>query len=600
MMQPSADTIRRILSDYIATESFTGTEAEHSATSFLCSVFGAAPYFSETPDSWGRHLIDDDPCGRAVFWAMIRGEGSQTAVLLHHSDVVGVEDFGALKDLAFAPDALREALFGRCESLSPDVQKDLDDGTFLFGRGSADMKGGAAAQIAIMLRLGEHAATSGLRLDACTATDDLRLGERAATDSMCLGKRTATDGLRLPGNLILLAVPDEENRSAGMRAATELLAQFKRRYQLDYTLMINSEPHQRKDFSRGVFSVGSVGKVMPFYYVRGSLAHISKVFEGLNPIGVLSELVRRTELNLGLSDVCGSEAAPPPTWSYFRDRKDAYDVSMPLSAAGCFSILTLGRETGQIARELREIASGAASEVYDNANESYRRYRALTRDASGAEDDRPEDFPYKILITSFDELLCEARRDGGEAFLREWEKKRALANEALTQPSSADTKTAADLTFELTDFVIGHIRDLSPRIVYGLLPPWYPAVSNVFADSVNVDITQDLAEYSRTHFELPYDTEDFYTGISDLSYAGYGADVGAEPVLKALMPLYGERYKIPFESISEIIMPVVNIGPWGKDFHKLTERVLIEDVCRRTPALILKALQLINICPNAD
>ena len=44
------------------------------------------------------------------------------------------------------------------------------------------------------------------------------------------------------------------------------------------------------------------------------------------------------------------------------------------------------------------------------------------------------------------------------------------------------------------------------------------------------------------------------------------------------MPLFGEYYDIPFEAIKEISMAGINIGPWGKDFHKLTERVYKEDL----------------------
>ena len=58
------------------------------------------------------------------------------------------------------------------------------------------------------------------------------------------------------GNVIVIAVPDEENLSAGMRAGVELLAELKDRYKLNYKIMINSEPHQRKDFSQGIFSGG--------------------------------------------------------------------------------------------------------------------------------------------------------------------------------------------------------------------------------------------------------------------------------------------------------------------------------------------------------
>ncbi len=37
----------------------------------------------------------------------------------------------------------------------------------------------------------------------------------------------------------------------------------------------------------------------------------------------------------------------------------------------------------------------------------------------------------------------------------------------------------------------------------------------------------------------------------------------------------------------------INIGPWGKDFHKMTERVNKEDLYVRTPMIINKAISLI-------
>ena len=42
---------------------------------------------------------------------------------------------------------------------------------------------------------------------------------------------------------------------------------------------------------------------MPFIYVRGFLAHVGKVFEGLNPVNIMSDIVRRTELNMNPSDL---------------------------------------------------------------------------------------------------------------------------------------------------------------------------------------------------------------------------------------------------------------------------------------------------------
>ena len=130
---------------------------------------------------------------------------------------------------------------------------------------------------------------------------------------------------------------------------------------------------QRKDFSEGVFSEGSVGKIMPFVYVRGYLSHIGKVFEGLNPLNIMSEIVRRTELNMDFSDVVGNESAPPPTWLYLRDSKKQYDVSLPLSASGCFSILTLDQTPADVMAEVRRICEDSFSCVIDEMNERIRR-----------------------------------------------------------------------------------------------------------------------------------------------------------------------------------------------------------------------------------
>lgn len=52
------------------------------------------------------------------------------------------------------------------------------------------------------------------------------------------------------------------------------------------------------------------------------------------------------------------------------------------------------------------------------------------------------------------------------------------------------------------------------------------------------------------------------------------------------MPLFGDYYDVPFEAIKEISMAGINIGPWGKDFHKLTERVNKEDLYERTPRIL--------------
>lgn len=38
-------------------------------------------------------------------------------------------------------------------------------------------------------------------------------------------------------------------------------------------------------------------------------------------------------------------------------------------------------------------------------------------------------------------------------------------------------------------------------------------------------------------------------------------------------------------------LPVINIGPWGKDCHKYTERVFKPDLLERTPQMLMWAIE---------
>jgi arginine utilization protein RocB len=39
------------------------------------------------------------------------------------------------------------------------------------------------------------------------------------------------------------------------------------------------------------------------------------------------------------------------------------------------------------------------------------------------------------------------------------------------------------------------------------------------------------------------------------------------------MPALDSKYKLPLDAMQKLGLPVVNIGPFGKDAHKFTERL---------------------------
>ena len=539
--------IKEILFNYIKTESFTNTAKEKEAEKFFLDYFSKISYFKDTPNSFGAYPIENDAFNRTVCYAFLKGDGEDTVVFVHHNDVVSVEDFKLLKDFAFMPEELKEELLKIKDTLSDDVRKDLIDDTFLFGRGVCDMKGGGAVQIALLKRYSE--------------LKDFR------------------------GNIVLIAVPDEENLSAGMRAAVKLLYKLKEKHHLNYKIMINSEPHQRKDFSKGVFSEGSVGKLMPFVYIRGALAHAGKVFEGLNPLNIMSNIVRKTELNMELSDTVGDEISPPPTWLYLKDGKKQYDVSMPLNVKGCFSILTLHQTPQSVLKLVKDICAEAFDEVICDMNKSYSEFTRITKMPY-------KELPWKTKVVNFSELYQEAEKSYGEKFTEKYDSKMY----ELSQKMKCNEISMTEANFDLIEFIYGYIDDVSPKAVYGLIPPYYPNVSNLNIDSSDSEIkniSDILSKFAKEQFNQIYTKEYFYTGISDLSYSSIVKSKEIINTLELSMPLYGELYDIQFETIEKISMPCINIGPWGKDFHKLTERVFKEDLYNQTPKILNHAVCLI-------
>jgi len=185
MLQGIAQDIETLLSAYLQVRSDSGTAQENNADGFFRDCLADEPYFRENPGHRGAFPIPADPLGRSINWALARGEGPGTVVLIHHSDTVGTEDYQNLAGCARDPRALAEALGRPSVELSPEARQDLESGEFLFGHGAADMKAGGAIQLALLRRFSRQS--------------------------------------RRAGSLLLLALPDEENLSLGMRHSPLLL-----------------------------------------------------------------------------------------------------------------------------------------------------------------------------------------------------------------------------------------------------------------------------------------------------------------------------------------------------------------------------------------
>ena len=503
--------IEKILKAYLRIPSITATTGEALVPQFIHATLAGTPYFKNHPDHMGAWEIKEDPYDREVAWAMIRGGSKRTVVLIHHFDVVVTDNFGPLQHLAFEPEPLEDALKSDPAILTDQGKTDLFSGQWMFGRGAADMKGGGAIHLALF-------------------DTYARLSEKERND--------------LP-TLILLAVPDEENMSAGMRAATGLLCHLKKNRDLDYALMINSEPHQRKSPRNGLISQGSIGKLLLFVYVRGVMAHAGKVLDGLNPTGIMAKIVDRTDLSDEFLDEAHGQTSIHPTWMLSRDLKKHYDISFPEACYGIFNVLNFHTPPDEVIHKMDVVCREILGEYQDRVNWKRQILSKKTGVDMPALDWMPCVMPYGDL-------------------------------KAATPAPDSPMELTEELAFRTAAF-----EQESPLIIVGFCPPYYPGVSNPDQESLHKQVT----DFTMARFSQEYDNEAFYTGICDLSYAKAPDNPEAFKAAMAHMA-GGDNYHIPFDEIKTISMDVINIGPWGKDFHKPSERVLKEDLFIRTPQII--------------
>lgn len=76
--------IKDLVYGYIQAQSFTHSPGEKDAESFFLNYFHQQPYWQDNPQFCGSFPIEDDPFHRAAAFAMVKGQGPNTIVFVHH------------------------------------------------------------------------------------------------------------------------------------------------------------------------------------------------------------------------------------------------------------------------------------------------------------------------------------------------------------------------------------------------------------------------------------------------------------------------------------------------------------------------------------
>ena len=520
---PLAARARAVAIQLTQWPSVTGTPGEAALPAHLASLLGEHPYFRANPTHLSVLPIEGDPHGRCNVFALVRGGGDACVALSGHFDTVPTDDYADLAPLATEPEALRGALLARLDASGayPLARADLASGDYLPGRGLLDMKSGLAAGIAV--------------LEAFAAEPDR------------------------DGNLLLIATPDEEDRSAGMRAAADALPAFLARHGLAARLAINLDALIDNGDGAGgrILALGCVGKLLLSALVVGRDAHACYPLQGVNAAYLAAELVCALECAPELGEQSGAEIAAPPTVLGSRDLKTVYNVTTPSRVWANWNVLTQRRP----AAEVLDIATDIARATMRAARRKIAERAAKVAHGPGLSEGWDV-----VPVLSF-------------ATLRERAAARDPDFAARFATEAAALAARADLDFPgrcraLTELAWDAAGEEGPAIVLGYASLPYPAVNfPTTPDGAALEARiRAAADAAAVRHGTTVAAARHLPVIVDMSFLG-NADADDLRAAAANTPIWGSSIVWDLSGAATPGIPSINLGPWGRDYHHWLERV---------------------------
>jgi arginine utilization protein RocB len=523
MMAPwdPTDRTRELSYALVESPSITGTPGEAEFTDALLGILRSIPYFQENPDDIAVLDSHGSPLTKNVV-ALVRGTGRKALAMAGHFDVVAIDNYRDLAHLAFKPDELKDALIADLSSrpLKPSEAKalaDLKSGDFVPGRGMLDMKSGDAAGIAVL----EH----------FSATPDRQ------------------------GNLVLCLTPDEERNSQGMRRLRNALPDLMKRWGIEIVGCLNLDAVSDQGDGSDGRSVhhGSIGKLLPFALVIGQPTHAGYPFEGISAHALASWILQAVEANVALSDRGNGFVSPPPICLEAKDLRQVYDVTTPDHVWIAFNWLIHSRTPESVMEaftgKIQEATSGALARLAQGAAQYAAEIGETPRPpAKAAEIITVEQLRQRLSTEALNRLdaVAAANADSDNPLLRSRLQVQAMAQEA-------------GLT--------------APAVVVGFGSLHYPPV---YLDRTRTMDSNLLAaiDRARTTIEAWHQTtikdRAYFTGISDMSFQGHQPDSKSSGFVGGNTPLV-DMVDIPPAGL--LVYPIVNIGPWGREYHQRHERL---------------------------
>ncbi|SNV74466.1 M20/M25/M40 family metallo-hydrolase [Clostridium cochlearium] len=535
------DKIMNTLLELVSVPGIAGTKSEGLTAEKTLSILEDIPYFQQHRENLNLIKIKSDPLNRSFVSALFCSSkpSKKTIILTGHLDVVDIEDYGHLKELAFNPIELKKRI--KELPLDKDAINDLESGDYIFGRGTADMKFGLALHIELLREL--------------SLRDDFE------------------------GNILFLAVPGEESNSEGMLAAVPHLLELNKKYGYKYIGLFVSEcciPKEIGDETKRIY-LGTAGKVMPLFLFVGKETHVYESFSGLNPNLLATELNRLLELNPDFCDINKGNITPPPTCLKQTDLKELYSVQTPLMAASYYNVLTLNLSIDELIEKLKNLCFQAFHNTLNIIEKSVNKFASISNRNSLREEFEPKVLTYEEVYKKVKETLGDKFDTYIQGKIEQW------INENM------DLQTIAINIMKETYL---NYPDKSPAIIIGFAPPYYPdkhLIEDKADDMVLLKVIDNILEYAKDKFNTNIEKDHYYMALCDLSYTGITNKKGLNTIASNILGI-NKSYNLPVDELSQLDIPSIAFGGFGKDFHKFSERLNISYSFEVVPNLYEKAI----------
>jgi arginine utilization protein RocB len=543
-MEKIGERMQAIAIELTQVKSIVGTAGEVEIANKIYEKLKSLEYFKNNEDNLQLLELKGDSLGRKNVLAYIEGKkGSDRTVLcLGHIDTVGIQDYAEWKDDATNPEKLKEKL-GSIK-FNSETMAEIKSEDWILGRGIFDMKTGIAASLVMIEEFSKKAD-------------------------------------KMNANLIFLGVADEEGQSLGMLSGVEDLERLARDKGWHFVAAVDTDymtGRYQEDEQKYVY-IGSVGKLLPCFYIYGEETHVGEAFNGLDANLLASEILYQIDLNSDLCDIVEDEVTVPPVCLHQRDLKTEYSVQTANAVNVYFNFATHSKEPEQVLADCKAKTVIAFENVIEKLNKEYEKFCSLSKI-------KFKKLPWQVEVLTYEELYQNVKNEIGDKI-----------DEIINNLSRELKKKKVDdreFSLAIVQKVHNYYSDQNAKVIIYFSPPYYPHIyvkgeeekERRLMEAVNSAVGQ-----AKKIYDYKVAIKKFYPYISDLSYCHISRNTESISKLTDNMPAWMRNYTLPIEAIQNISMPVVNIGPYGKDAHKLSERVCKSYSFDAMPFILEKTLE---------